>query len=101
MRMLARICAFAAALISTGTCFAQTYPDRAVRMIVPFNAGGPTDVTARLIAQYLSDRLGKQFYVENLVGAGGNTGTAQAARAGGDGYTLLVASTGFMVNASL
>lgn len=80
---------------------AASYPERPVRIIVPFNAGGPTDVTARIIAQHLSNRLGKQFYVENLPGAGGNTGTAQAAKADPDGSTLLVMSTGFMVNASL
>ncbi|HEX2216752.1 MAG TPA: tripartite tricarboxylate transporter substrate binding protein [Xanthobacteraceae bacterium] len=80
---------------------AQNYPERPVRIIVPFNAGGPTDVTARLVAEHLSQRLGKQFYIENVVGAGGNIGTGQAARAEPDGYTLLVASTGFMVNPSL
>jgi tripartite-type tricarboxylate transporter receptor subunit TctC len=91
----------AAAGIATAPAAAQQYPDKPVRIIVPFNAGGPTDVTARLVAQHLSERLGKQFYVENLVGAGGNIGTGQAARAPADGYTLLVASTGFMVNPSL
>ncbi len=80
---------------------AAHYPDKPVRVVVPFPAGGPTDVTARIIAQGLSERLGKQFYVENVAGAGGNTGTAQVARARPDGYTLLVASTGFMVNPSL
>ncbi|HET9904120.1 MAG TPA: tripartite tricarboxylate transporter substrate binding protein [Xanthobacteraceae bacterium] len=79
----------------------QDYPAKPVRIIVPFNAGGPTDVTARLVAEGLSKRLGKQFYVENVTGAGGNIGTGQAARATPDGYTLLVASTGFMVNPSL
>src|SRR5262245_5964885 len=100
--------ALAAMLLSAGSVHAQApsdavknYPDRPVRMIVPFAAGGPTDVTARLIAQRLSEKLGKQFYVENIAGAGGNTGTGQAARAAADGYTLLVASTGFIVNASL
>ncbi len=108
--MKARIAllALAAMLLSAGLVHAQApsdavknYPDRPVRMIVPFAAGGPTDVTARLIAQHLSEKLGKQFYVENIAGAGGNTGTGQAARAAPDGYTLLVASTGFIVNASL
>jgi tripartite-type tricarboxylate transporter receptor subunit TctC len=80
---------------------AQSYPDRPVRVIVPFPPGGPTDVTARLIANSLSERLGKQFYVENVGGAGGNTGVGQAARAAPDGYTMVVVSTGFIVNASL
>jgi tripartite-type tricarboxylate transporter receptor subunit TctC len=107
MKATVRLLAFATALLSAGVCHAQStsgakgYPDRPVRMIVPFAAGGPTDVTARLIAHHLSDKLGKQFYVENIGGAGGNTGTGQAARAAPDGYTLLVASTGFIVNASL
>jgi len=74
---------------------AQTdYPSRTVRLIVPFPAGGGTDVLARLIADELSRALGKQFYVENTAGAGGTTGTALAARAEPDGYTLLATSPG-------
>jgi tripartite-type tricarboxylate transporter receptor subunit TctC len=99
-----RVIAGAAALLAAGPCFAQAptaYPTRSVRMIVPFAAGGPTDVIARVVAQKLSETLGQQFYVENLPGAGGNTGTAQAAKAPADGYTLLVVSTGFIVNPSL
>jgi tripartite-type tricarboxylate transporter receptor subunit TctC len=80
---------------------AAGYPERNVRVIVPFAQGGPTDVIARVFAQKLSESLGHQFYVENIPGAGGNLGTAAAARAGGDGYTILVISTGFMVNPSL
>jgi tripartite-type tricarboxylate transporter receptor subunit TctC len=87
-------------LIVAETC-AQTYPARSVRMIVPFAAAGPTDVIARILAQKLSDNLGQQFYVENVPGGGGNTGTAQAAKAAADGYTILVVSTGFIVNPSL
>ena len=62
---------------------AQSYPTRPVRVIVPYSPGGPTDVCARFIAQKLSDVLGKQFYVENVAGAGGNIGTGQAARVPG------------------
>lgn len=80
---------------------AQTYPDHNVRVIVPFGQGGPTDVIARIFAQKLSESLGHQFYVENIPGAGGNIGTEKAAKAPGDGYTILVVSTGFMVNPSL
>jgi tripartite-type tricarboxylate transporter receptor subunit TctC len=109
MQTLVRLLAFAAALGAASAGHAQSpsadaaknYPDRPVRVIVPFAAGGPTDVTARLITQYLSERLGKQFYVENIGGAGGNTGVGQAARAAPDGYTVIVISTGFIVNASL
>jgi tripartite-type tricarboxylate transporter receptor subunit TctC len=77
------------------------YPDHPVRVIVPFAAGGPTDVMARLVAQKLSESLKQQFYVENRPGAGGNIGMMVAARATPDGYTLLVASSSFVVNPSL
>jgi tripartite-type tricarboxylate transporter receptor subunit TctC len=80
---------------------AQTYPTRSVRMIVPFAPGGPTDVAARLIAQKLSEQLGRQFYVENMPGASGNIGTGQAARAAPDGYTLLIAVNSHIINPTL
>jgi tripartite-type tricarboxylate transporter receptor subunit TctC len=69
---------------------AQTYPLRPVRVIVPYGPGGPTDIVARLVAQKLSEQVGKQFYVENLGGGGGNIGMAHAAKAPPDGYTILV-----------
>ena len=89
-----------------GTCQAENapgepYPTRPVRIIVPFGAGGPGDVFARLIAQKLGEDLGKTFYVENHPGAGGNIGTGLAARAAPDGYTLVVVSSTFMINATL
>src|ERR1700730_3245979 len=68
---------------------ALDYPTRPVRVIVPFAPGGITDVTARLVASKLSEQIGKQFYVENVVGGSGNVGMAQAARAQPDGYTVL------------
>lgn len=80
---------------------AQSYPTHAVRIIVPFAPGGPPDIVARALAQKLSERLGQQFVIENLPGAGGNRGIATASRAAPDGYTLLVISTGFFVNPSL
>jgi tripartite-type tricarboxylate transporter receptor subunit TctC len=80
---------------------AAGYPDRAVKVIVPFPAGGVTDIATRLIAQKLSERLGQQFYIENIAGAGGNLGMANAARAPGDGYTILFSSSSIMVNPSL
>jgi tripartite-type tricarboxylate transporter receptor subunit TctC len=70
-------------------------------VIVPFAAGGPSDLAARLIAQGLSDQLRRQFYVENIAGAGGNIGTAQAARAAPDGYTILLVAPSFAANPSL
>jgi tripartite-type tricarboxylate transporter receptor subunit TctC len=69
---------------------AQTYPARPVRVIVPFAPGGPTDVFARLIAQKMSEQTGKQFYVENIGGAGGNVGHGRAAQAAADGHTIMV-----------
>jgi tripartite-type tricarboxylate transporter receptor subunit TctC len=72
-----------------------------VRVIVPYAAGGPTDVIARVVAQKLTESLGQQFYVENLPGAGGNTGIGKAAKMPADGRTLVVVSTGFIVNPSL
>lgn len=78
-----------------------TYPERSVRIVVPFGPGGPGDVVTRLIAQKFSERFGKQFYIENRAGAGGNIGTAVVAHAPADGYTLLVASSGLWVNPSL
>jgi tripartite-type tricarboxylate transporter receptor subunit TctC len=93
------------ALVWPAASQAQTapggYPDKAVKVIVPFAPAGPTDIVARLIATKLSERLGKQFYVENVTGAGGNTGMGQAARAAPDGYTVLFVSSSYVVNPSL
>ncbi len=72
-----------------------------MRVVVPFAAAGPTDVIARLIGQKLAEQYGHAFTIENVAGAGGNIGTAQVAKSPPDGYTLMVISTGFMVNPSL
>jgi tripartite-type tricarboxylate transporter receptor subunit TctC len=80
---------------------AQTYPTRPVRLIVGFAPGGPTDVFARLIAQKLSESLGKQFYVDNIVGGTGNVATGQAAKAAPDGHTVLFAFSSYVVNPTL
>jgi tripartite-type tricarboxylate transporter receptor subunit TctC len=80
---------------------AQAYPSRPVRVIVPFAPAGPTDVFARLMAQKLSEQLGKQFYVENISGAGGNVGAGRAAQAAADGYTILVNGANHVVNPTL
>jgi tripartite-type tricarboxylate transporter receptor subunit TctC len=80
---------------------AQHYPGRPVRVVVGFPAGGPTDAIARIVAQKLSDKLGQQFFVENIGGAGGNTAAGQVGRAPPDGYTIMAISTGFVVNPSL
>jgi tripartite-type tricarboxylate transporter receptor subunit TctC len=77
------------------------YPERQVTMIVCFPAGGGTDIAARIINTQLGEALGKPVIIENRGGASGNIGTAAAARAGGDGHTLLVCSSAFVVNPSL
>jgi len=103
MAALGRL-AIAAALVFaaiTTTAAAKTYPAHPVRLIVPFAAAGPTDVIARIVAQKLTDTWGQQVYTENMPGAGGNTGIAMVARARPDGYTILVVSTGFIVNPSM
>jgi tripartite-type tricarboxylate transporter receptor subunit TctC len=101
LNWIARGLAGVAALAAASAVQAQNYPTKNVRVLVPFAAAGPTDVIARLIGQKLGELYGHQFYIENVPGAGGNTGTAQAAKAPADGYTVLVISTGFMVNPSL
>jgi tripartite-type tricarboxylate transporter receptor subunit TctC len=91
-----------AAMLMVGPAHAQgTYPDHKIRMIVPFAAGGPTDVIARLVADRLSSAFGQQVYVEDLPGAGGNLGVETATRATPDGYTILAVSTGFIINPSM
>jgi tripartite-type tricarboxylate transporter receptor subunit TctC len=82
-----------AALAMTGPVAAQSYPDRPVRVIVPYAPGGPTDITGRLMSLKLSEQLGKQFYVENVPGVGGNIGMGRAAQATPDGYTILLAAS--------
>jgi tripartite-type tricarboxylate transporter receptor subunit TctC len=101
--VIARLLAFCAALLFAGAAAAQVpgYPDRPVKIIVPFAAAGPTDVVARLIAQKLAEKYGHQFYIENMTGAGGNLGMAAAAKAPADGYTILFVSSSFTVNPSL
>jgi tripartite-type tricarboxylate transporter receptor subunit TctC len=104
-----RLLSFCASLLISGSPGAQDastrlvthYPDHSVRMVVGFTAGGPTDVIARIIAERLSISLGQQFYVDNRPGAGGNIASAEVAKAAPDGYTIIVVSTGFMVNMSL
>src|SRR5580704_8373243 len=88
--------AVAAAPLFAGRALAQAgYPVRPVRVIVPFAPGGITDVVARLVAGKLSEQVGKQFYVENVVGGSGNVGMGQAAKAMPDGYTVLTAFSSY------
>ncbi len=93
--------AAAAASALARTASALDYPTKPVRVIVPFAAGGSTDIVARLIAQWLSERLGQQFFTENRPGAGTNIGTEAVVRAPADGYTLLVPAATNTINATL
>src|ERR1700752_947896 len=106
-----RLCVFCASLFGASFAIglslaapgraADTYPDHKVRVIVPFAAGGPTDVIARMVAERLSEAWGQQLYVENMPGAGGNLGVETGKRADPDGYTILTVSTGFIINPSM
>jgi tripartite-type tricarboxylate transporter receptor subunit TctC len=96
-------CAALLMLVSSGTfAAAQTYPDRPIRLIAPFAAGGPSDIMARLVSQKLNESMGQPVVVDNRAGAGGAVGCEIAARAAPDGYTLLLGSSGNLsVNPSL
>jgi tripartite-type tricarboxylate transporter receptor subunit TctC len=98
----ARLFALCAGVLWAGSCVAaDTYPDHPVKIIAPFTVGGPSDFVARLLADKLSQTLAQSFYVEDHPGAGGNIGMTQVARSAPDGYTILVASSSFVVNPSL
>jgi tripartite-type tricarboxylate transporter receptor subunit TctC len=101
-RKFLRLAVAAAALPSMPRAArAQVYPSRPVRAVVPFAPGGVTDTFGRLMAQKLTEQLGKQVYVENIAGASGNIGTGQVARAAPDGYTILFAFSSHVVNPTL
>ena len=101
-RSLAHLAVGAAALpILPGLAQAQAYPNRTARIVVGFPAGGATDIQGRLMAEWLTERLGQQFIVENKPGASGNIGTETVAKAAPDGYTLLQVVTPHAINAAL
>lgn len=91
---LLRVSILAAASLFAGAAFAQNYPARPITLIVPFAAGGPTDIVARIVAEPMSKFLGQQVVVENVAGAGGTTGITRGARATPDGYTIMMGHMG-------
>ena len=101
-RQFLHLAAGAAALPTVSRfAFAQTYPSRPVRLIVPFAPAGGSDITARLMGQWLSERLAQPFIIENRPGAGSNIATEAVVRAAADGYTLLCVTTANAINATL
>src|SRR6266566_441423 len=95
-RFIARFAAVVLALAASAivAAFAQTYPARSITMVVPFSAGGPTDVLGRILGQRVSQSLGQQIIVENVTGAGGTLGAARSAKATPDGYTMVMGNLG-------
>ena len=98
---LALVAALLTTPISASSCFAQDYPSRAIRIVVPFGAGGPADVAARLIGNIWQEKFGQPVVIENRTGAGGVIGTLEAAKSPPDGYTLLLMSNTQTANESL
>jgi tripartite-type tricarboxylate transporter receptor subunit TctC len=94
MRALTFAAVAAAVLLAAAPTQAQQYPQRPISMIVPFAAGGPTDVLARVLGQHMSQTLGQSIVVEDVTGAGGTIGSARAAKAAPDGYTLVMGNVG-------
>jgi tripartite-type tricarboxylate transporter receptor subunit TctC len=92
----AAVCAAA-----SGLATAQDYPNKPVKLVVPYPPGGPTDIVARVVAQKLQEQMGQPFVIDNKPGAGANTGAEAVARSAPDGYTLLVATTAHAINPSL
>jgi tripartite-type tricarboxylate transporter receptor subunit TctC len=99
--MRLRLAVAALALLATTPLHAQKYPERPVRAVVPFPAGGGTDILARLFLQRLSERLAANFVIDNRAGAGGTIGTEIVAKAAPDGYTILVCSSSHTINPSV
>ncbi|MBW8854950.1 MAG: tripartite tricarboxylate transporter substrate binding protein, partial [Bradyrhizobium sp.] len=101
-RQFLQLAAGAAALpLTSGNVSAQAYPARPVRLVIGYTPGGSADLTARLMGQWLSEKLGQSFIIENRPGGGTNIATEQALRATPDGYTLLLVAPANAINATL
>ena len=100
MKLLPCLLSFSVAM-TIGGALAADYPDKPIRMVVPWSPGGGSDVSGRIIAAKLSEAMGQQVVVDNRPGAAGNIGTALTAHAAADGYTILLADTGFSTGISL
>ena len=98
---MSKLAAFVSAMCVSAVALAQDYPAKPIQLIVPFSAGGPSDVVARLYAQHMQTHLGQPVVILNRDGASGNIGTTQAARAAPDGYTLVFGTTSTMVTNAL
>ena len=101
MRTVARLVLLWLLWVLAGTVFAQDWPTKPVRIVVPFAPAGPVDIIARILGAKLNDALGQQFVIENRTGAGGNIGAAVVAKSAPDGYTVLMTSSAIVVNVSL
>ena len=102
-RFLGAAAGFAAVapIMAPGLSFGQAYPSRPIRVIVPFAAGGPSDIIARIVADAMRPRLGQSMVIDNRAGGGANIGIGQAARAEPDGYTVLITTSAIVINPSL
>src|SRR5712691_7903930 len=101
MNAIPRVALLLVASFTVGACLAQDYPDKPVRIVVPFAPGGSTDVLARIVCQKLGERWGQPVFVENRAGAGGNIGADQIAKSAPDGYSLLLGGVPHAISASL
>jgi tripartite-type tricarboxylate transporter receptor subunit TctC len=97
----AALAAWLSLLLTAPTSWAQGYPNKPVKIIVPFAPAGPTDAVSRILGQKMGETLGQQFVIENRPGAGGNIGINAVAKAPADGYTILMVSSSFVVNSNL
>ena len=100
-RLLTTVIAGLAAWAASGPAAAQAFPNKPIKIVVPYTPGGPTDIPARLVGQKLSELLGQPVVIDNKPGAGGNLGADAVAKAPADGYTLLLVTTGHAINPAL